>query len=217
MRTKIIDFFNSIKTKYMVLTKKKKLLIWCAISAVCIGLLVAIIGFKTLHRAGSTYVAEKLILDASIKEENKTVRYLIEEDTNGNYVLYKDGLRIKNIQSNETERVCAFDYNATTASDALLDNEDNTTENETGANVYRSTKDVAERYIAYLKHNGYEITSYIMSTSVWDGFLRDGNDNLYRFLYIKSSDNNGTVIFSEMDEDTVEPTDIEMIIDEYLR
>ena len=212
IRNFLSDFVFKLNNKYKKLEKKKKILMWLITTATICTTITVIIIYKN---NALTYVADNVILDCVIKENGQKVSYVISTNNDGIQTLYKDNKLVKTVNINESQSICDFDFNAKTASDKITESEDNKTENAVGNKIYRGEKGSAQRYLAYLKEQGYNLSTYVMNANVWDGYLKDENENLYRFIYIKKTDETGVVIFSKTTKKAEEPSDINEIIKEY--
>jgi len=149
--------------------------------------------------------AETIILDAKIDNDLYTI---IKKD--GETVLYKNNKKEKNVEFDKLP-VMNFNMETAEASDKILSYPDADKRENTGGQVYRGKQIYAEKYLSFLKESGYEIKTYVKTNSYADVYL-EKDDTVFRFIYIKKSEDSGAVIVGECKEKI--PDSIDQIIEE---
>ena len=91
-----------------------------------------------------------------------------------------------------------FNMNASESSDEILKMADADHIENTGGQVYRGKRIYVERYYQYLLENGYENQTYITTGSYMDAYFTK-DEETYRFLYIKKTDDTGVLVFGSCD------------------
>ena len=91
-----------------------------------------------------------------------------------------------------------FNMNASESSDEILKMADADHIENTGGQVYRGKRMYVERYYQYLLENGYENQTYITTGSYMDAYFTK-DEETYRFLYIKKTDDTGVLVFGSCD------------------
>lgn len=148
---------------------------------------------------------ESIILDAEIDNDSYMI---IKKD--GETILYKNNKKEKNVEFDKLP-VMNFNMETAEASDKILSYSDADNKESTGGQVYRGKQIYAEKYLSFLKESGYEIKTYIKTNSYADVYL-EKDDTVFRFIYIKKSEDSGAVIVGECKEKI--PDSIDQIIEE---
>ena len=148
---------------------------------------------------------ESIILDAEIDNDSYMI---IKKD--GETILYKNNKKEKNVEFDKLP-VMNFNMETAEASDKILSYSDADNKESTGGQVYRGKQIYAEKYLSFLKESGYEIKTYIKTNSYADVYLKK-DDTVFRFIYIKKSEDSGAVIVGECKEKI--PDSIDQIIEE---
>lgn len=135
--------------------------------------------------------------------------YQIAMENKDTYKLYENNIFKKDIVYKSIEKIIDFDIKKDKISQDLLLYEDGI-ENEIGNNIFHTQKSYAEKYLRFLTlENKYSIKYYVKTADYFDCFLIDENNELYRMLYITSSKDIGTTIFSKVEENVSYPKNFE--------
>ena len=207
------EFFQKLKIKSleMIESKKKRKIIYGS----CIGIILLLLIFGTKNgkenfwQKGNTEFSteidsEQILLEAQIKDDLYEVKH-IQNQVN----LFVNGEKKKNVRLDKLP-IMEFNMNASTGTDDILNNSDADEESQTGGKVYRGKKIYAEQYLKYLKNNGYKQNVSIKTNGYVDIYLTC-EKQIYRFLYIKKSEDSGALIFGKCDS---KPDSINKIIKE---
>lgn len=173
----------------------------------------AVIGITTAAVCGHHFSGNNTVIDSELKEEQEEI-LLDAKLPSGAYEVKKVDGQANLFVDGKEEKAASFDklpvfYFSTTASDAsdeILKMADADKTGNTGGQVYRGKRVYAERFYAYLLSNGYSEEAYIKTGSYLDTyFSKDGQ--LFRFLYIKKTDDSGALIFGECSGDIPDSID----------
>lgn len=207
------EIFEKLKIKFLEITEneKKRKIIYS--SFIGIVLLLLIFGVKNgkenfLQKGNTEFSteidSEQILLEVHIKDDLYEVKQIQNHEK-----LFLNGKETKDVKLNKLP-VMEFNMDASTGTDDILNNSDADEESQTGGKVYRGKRIYAEQYLKYLKNNGYKQNVSIKTNGYVDIYLTC-EKQIYRFLYIKKSEDSGALIFGKCDS---EPDSINKIIKE---
>ena len=166
---------------------------------IIVGIIAGIITNKVIddeitYTNGTETVQEEetILLDVKLGADT----YMVKRKS-GVSTLYINGEKKKNIAYDQLPMLY-FNMNASESSDEILKMADADHIENTGGQVYRGKRMYVERYYQYLLENGYENQTYITTGSYMDAYFTK-NEETYRFLYIKKTDDTGVLVFGSCD------------------
>jgi len=207
------EIFEKLKINFLEITEneKKRKIIYS--SFIGIVLLLLIFGVKNgkenfLQKGNTEFStetdSEQILLEVNIGNDNYEVKQIQDHEK-----LFLNGKETKSVKLNKLP-VMEFNMDASTGTDDILSNSDADEESQTGGKIYRGKKIYAEQYLRYLKDNGYKQNVLIKTNGYVDVYLTY-EKQIYRFLYIKKSEDSGALIFGKCNS---KPDSINKIIKE---
>jgi hypothetical protein len=181
----------------------------------CIFVILALSNSREKSKEQDAFVVDGDILyeaawDAGTDSEKL---YQVIKGTDDAKRLFVNGIYKKEIDYGSNETALDFDTKKDKASADLLSFEDGD-EDEIGNHIFHSQKSYSEKYFRYLVvEEGYSVSYYTKTTDFFDAFLESADGKPYRFLYIMSSGDIGTTIFSELEDGVEYPESFEDSID----
>lgn len=162
---------------------------------------VAITVITGITRTNDTDTAYQDDMSDKVKSEWSAPSFVAEingthyevKEKDGQQYLFKDGKKTK---KTDISNVAVMDFNMD-SSDTIEDisgYQDSSKPGGVGSCVYRGRTYIWERYLAYLKENGYKVTDYILTGSYADLYISNGSAE-YRFLVVRKTASTSALVF----------------------